>query len=571
PDVVCNLDFAARAGEFVCILGGNGTGKTTTLKLLAGLKKPYRGEVTTNGKVCILQQDPRTLFVKKTVFADLEDALFESQLSKAQALEKITRTLSLCRLNGLEERHPYDLSGGEMQRAALAKLLLTDPEILLLDEPTKGLDAEFKNEFADILRELLDVGVCIVMVSHDVEFCVEYADRCALFFDGAIAAEDEPCRFFSGNNFYTTAANRISRGIIPGAVTVGDVVSALDAKITETKKSIPVVPARVVDIKPEKSKQRMPLWRKIGAAVCGMIAAAVYFYAMKTESFGEMLGQDGVTQLGAKQLCLYGIMILSLIFAAVFLERKKSPQTASQMPDKKSRRLSKRTIAAIVLILLLIPATLYMGLVFLDNKQYYITALAVLVECMLPFFMVFEGRKPKARELVIISVLCALAIAGRAAFFMFPQFKPVLAIVIIAGAAFGGETGFLVGAVTMLVSNIMFSQGPWTPWQMFAAGIIGFLAGVLCKIGLLRQTRVSLCIFGAVCALVIYGGIMNSVSALIWSSESLNLNMILGYYLTGLPMDCIHAAATAVFLWFLTEPMLEKLERVKIKYGLVEK
>ena len=206
----------------------------------------------------------------------------------------------------------------------------------------------------------------------------------------------------------------------------------------------------------------------------------------------------------------------------------------------------------------------------MERSQYYLTAIAVLIECMLPFFMVFEGRKPKARELVIIAVLCALSVAGRAVFFMLPQFKPVLAMTIIAGVAFGGETGFLVGAVTMLVSNILFSQGPWTPWQMFAMGLIGFLAGVLYRKGMLRRTRASLCVFGALSAIIIYGGIMNPSTALIWGGESLNMKMIMSYYLTGFPMDCIHAASTVLFLLFLSEPMLEKLDRIKVKYGLAE-
>lgn len=568
PDVVLNVDFSARAGELVCILGGNGTGKTTTLKLLAGLKKPYRGEVAINGRVCLLPQEPRTLFVGKTVYSDLAYALSDSPLSKEKRREKLAHTFSLCRLNGLEERHPYDLSGGEIQRAALAKLLLLDPEVLLLDEPTKGLDAEFKVELAAILRELLDSGVCVVMVSHDVEFCAEYADRCALFFDGAIAAEGEPREFFSGNSFYTTAANRVSRGMIPNAVTVGDVAAAIGGRLPEIRISAPAAPTKSVEAIPEKAKKEMPLWRKIGAAVCAVVALAAYFFALNTDDFSKMLGQGGVTALGVKQLCVYGTVVLSLILAAFFLggERSKS----AEPPKQTRQRLPKRTVAAVAVVIILIPATLYLGLVFLDNRRYYITALAVLVECMLPFFMVFEGRKPKARELVVISVLCALAIAGRAAFFMLPEFKPVLAVVIISGAALGGETGFLVGAVTMLVSNIMFSQGPWTPWQMFAAGVIGFLAGVLCRKGILRKSRLPLCVFGALSALAIYGSIVNSGSALIAGVDSLDVKVILGYYLTGLPMDCIHAAATAIFLWFLAEPILEKLERVKVKYGLTE-
>ena len=196
-------------------------------------------------------------------------------------------------------------------------------------------------------------------------------------------------------------------------------------------------------------------------------------------------------------------------------------------------------------------------------------ALLVMLACMLPFFMVFEGRKPQARELTIIAVLCALGVAARAAFFMLPQFKPVVALTIISGVAFGGETGFLVGAMTMLASNFLFSQGPWTPFQMFAAGIIGFLAGVLFRKGWLRRSRAALCSYGAIAAIVLYGGLMNPVAALL-SSRELSWQVLMSYYITGFPVDCVHAAATVFFLWVLAEPMLEKLDRIKTKYGLVE-
>ena len=204
------------------------------------------------------------------------------------------------------------------------------------------------------------------------------------------------------------------------------------------------------------------------------------------------------------------------------------------------------------------------------NQHYKATALLVLVECMVPFFLVFESRKPKVRELVTIAVLCAIGVAGRSAFFMLPQFKPVLALVIIAGVAFGGETGFLVGAVTMMVSNVLFSQGPWMPWQMFSMGIIGFLAGILFRKGLLRRSRGSLATFGAFAAVIIYGGIMNPAAALMYNAQSINWEIILAYYVSGLPMDLIHAAATVIFMMIAAEPMLEKLDRIKVKYGLVE-
>lgn len=571
PAVVKNVDFSAHSGEFVCVMGGNGAGKTTLLKLIAGIKKPYRGEVFSNGRVCMLPQEPKILFSKKTVLGELEDAVSELRLSKDEKRTRVSEVIKQCGLHGLEERHPYDLSGGEQQRAALAKLLLLKPDILLMDEPTKGMDAEFKTELADIIRGLLDSGVCVVAVSHDVEFCAEYADRCVLFFDGAAAAEGEPRGFFSDNSFYTTAACRIARGMISDAVTVNDVVSSIGGTLPSYEKRSGQAPEHETVVKgTEKTahKKPLPLWRKLGAAVFGLGAIAVYLYAANTMNYGEMLGADGLTPVGTRQLMIYGAAILCLVMTAVMLGGRKKPERV-YFPEK--RKLSRRTVIAVIVILFLIPLTLYAGVVLLPRKQYYVTATAILLECMLPFFLVFEGRRPKARELAVISVLCALAIAGRAAFFMLPQFKPVLAVVIIAGAAFGGETGFLVGAVTMLVSNMMFSQGPWTPWQMFAAGLIGALAGVLCRMGFLRRTRLSLCVFGAICTVVIYGGIMNPTSALMWTGDTLDWHIILTYYLTGLPMDCVHAAATAIFLWFLAEPMLEVLERVKAKYGLTEK
>jgi energy-coupling factor transport system ATP-binding protein len=205
--------------------------------------------------------------------------------------------------------------------------------------------------------------------------------------------------------------------------------------------------------------------------------------------------------------------------------------------------------------------------VYFAGRSYRWISLLILMEAMLPFFLVFEKRKPQARELVVIAVLCAIGVAGRAFFFMLPQFKPVMALTILAGVALGGETGFVTGAMTMLVSNVLFSQGPWTPWQMFAMGLVGFLAGLLFRTGLLRRSRGALCVFGGACAILLYGGIMNLASALMWSGEW-NWNIIVSCCISGFPMDCIHAAATCLFLWFGAEPMLEKLERVRLKYGL---
>ena len=258
-----------------------------------------------------------------------------------------------------------------------------------------------------------------------------------------------------------------------------------------------------------------------------------------------------------------------LVFSLAVGRRSAPPMGSMLQVAKEQRHLTRRTIAAAVMILLLIPLTLFVGVYYLQDNKYYFIMMMVLLECMLPLFLVFEGRKPQARELVIIAVLCAIGVAGRSAFFMLPQFKPVMALTIVAGVAFGGESGFLVGAMTMLVSNMLLSQGPWTPWQMFCMGIIGFLAGVLFRKGWLRRSRLSLCIFGALAAVLVYGGIINSSWALLYGGD-FSWAVLISYLISGFPFDCVHGAATAIFLWLAAEPMLEKLDRIKVKYGLVE-
>ena len=564
PDVVKGLSLKLHKGEFLALLGGNGTGKTTTLKLLASLQKPYRGELTIAGSVGMLPQNPQALFVKSTVRADLLEILPKSERKS----ERLAQVVSLCKLAELLDRHPYDLSGGEQQRAALAKILLLNPDILLLDEPTKGLDAEFKQVFGQILRALQASDVAILMVSHDIEFCAKYADRCALFFDSNIVTEAEPRTFFSGNSFYTTAANRIARDVLSDAVTPEDVIVACggtvepEAELPEYQR-IPPAPE-----KETRTVKKLPVWRKILAAVSGIASLALIVQAIGVTDLTKLVDAGGLTGLAGDQLKLYGILLLSLLVFALSIGRKADrPDYLVQTPLEK-RKLQKRTVTATLLILLLIPLTLFVGVYYFAGRKYYFISLLILLECMLPFFLIFEGRKPQARALVLSAVLGALNVAGRAAFFMLPEFKPVVAMTILAGVAFGGETGFLVGAMTMLVSNMLFSQGPWTPWQMFAMGIIGWLAGVLYRKGVLRRGRLSLCIFGVIASTIIYGGIMNPASALMWA-HTINWKIILSYYITGLPVDLVRAAATFVFLWLGAEPMLEKLDRVKVKYGLV--
>lgn len=515
-DVLKGLSMQIYEGELLAILGGNGTGKSTMLSLICGENTPYRGTVNVAGHavgnklnqilengIGMLPQNPQTLFSHKTVFEDLVDGVGHDKEKKTRQ-EQVQYISQLCQLDKLLTKHPYDLSGGEQQRLALAKVLLLEPKILILDEPTKGLDAHFKSVFAGILHGLLQEGVTIIMVSHDIEFCAKYAKRCALFFDGKVVSENTTRNFFTGNNFYTTSANRMARQHIIDAMTPEDVISACGGDIT---------PLESVDF------------------------SHVYPKKVKT------------------------------LYPQNVQTREKGKKHEGQVPIHQ-RYLSTRTLLAMIIIFLTIPLTMYIGIYYLGDRKYYFISMLIILQTMLPFVLIFEHRKPLARELIVIAVLCAIGVAGRAAFFMVPQFKPVVAIVIIAGVAFGAESGFLVGAIIAFVSNMFFGQGPWTPWQMFALGIIGFIAGILFQKGVLRKKTIELCIFGGISTFFIYGGIMNPAAVLMFQSHPTKEMFVLAY-LRGIPFDLIHAVATVFFLFVIARPMLEKLERIKEKYGLI--
>ena len=248
PDVVRDLSFTVKKGEFYALVGGNGTGKSTTLSLLSRVRQPYRGKIRLEGRdirsfkdkelycglLGVMPQNPQSIFLKKTVLEDLYSVIggkkdkmsaeYQIHMKKEKAIEGI---VSLTKLEGLLNRHPYDLSGGEQQRLALAKVLLLRPRILLMDEPTKGMDAEYKEEIGKILLKLKEHGMTVFMISHDVEFVAEYADRVGLFFEGSIVTSQNTREFFAGNNFYTTATNRMARQLFPDAITGKDVVTCL--------------------------------------------------------------------------------------------------------------------------------------------------------------------------------------------------------------------------------------------------------------------------------------------------------------------------------------------------------
>ncbi|NLF80419.1 MAG: ATP-binding cassette domain-containing protein, partial [Clostridia bacterium] len=591
-------DFSLQlyAGEIYALMGGNGAGKSTALLLAAGIRKPERGRVEVDGQentaagfggLALLPQNHQTLFVKKSVAEDLAEALEDRGLSGRQKEARISAVCRLLRLQPLLPRHPYDLSGGEQQMVAVAKALLISPRILLLDEPTKGLDNSLKERLAQLLLGLKAAGVAVLIVSHDIEFCARYADRCGLLFDGAIVASAPARDFFAGQHFYTTAANRLARHLLPRAILDSDVVAAcggpgesappacaqedLELLLAPPKADCAGDDADSDDDESRKPpgggglypRSRLSRRRLLG----GMLLLALFIL---TAVLGHEQWSDWRLYLYRAALALE----LALALIAFFPGRAKwshieAAHLQAQQQLYRGGKLGLRSIVGIAIIMLLMPLTIWAGLRIGGDRQYLILSMVLAVEAVIPFVLAFEGRRPQAREIVVIAVLIGLAVASRAALFMLPQFKPVLAIIIIAGISLGGRAGFLVGSMTALISNFFLGQGAWTAWQMFTFGLIGLIAGSLFARGWLPPRRGWLAVFGAVITLVVYGGIMNFNSVLLFAPEP-TWGMIITTYALGLPFDLIHAAGTAFFLWIAALPLLEKLERVKSKYGLLE-
>ena len=594
-DVLRQVSLDIYANEILMINGSNGCGKSTMLSLIANLYSPYSGKlhIAKNLRTGMLPQNPELLFTRRSVRDELIDAKDRQQLAEI---------VRFCRLEELLDRHPYDLSGGEKQRLGLAKVLIADPDILLMDEPTKGLDNGFKMQLADMLRKLQKRGKTIVVVSHDIEFCAVAGDRVALLFDGEVAMVGDVRSYMSDNNFFTTAASRISRNILDGAVTVREVLAAYGADMdvtgvagggNDSNQGIENVSLRIailgtaemseaagisddkladIILNKDRKVENLNIWQIVTIAVTTVIIIFGFWNTMSVSDLSGLVQQMTVTAEGRKYLVLYGVMIAAILGLLVAIRPITQKRNEDIVMDSVGHGFGKRTVVSIVAVLVLIPATIWFGVARLGDKKYFFISLLVLLEAMLPFFVSFEDRKPKVRDIVTLAVMCALAVTGRTAFFMLPNFTPVMAIVIIAGVAFGCEGGFITGAMTMFVSNFIMGQGPWTPWQMFAMGLVGFLAGLFFAGSSVRtrnMTKLGLCIFGALICIVVYGGIMNPASVIMWQ-PNVNFSMIMASYVTGFPFDLAQATATVIALWLVARPFLEKLDRVRIKFGVLK-
>ena len=542
-DIIKACSMALERKKITAILGGNGAGKSTLLHILAGHYKVCRGRMKAiNGSIGMLPQNPQAMFVKKTVREELElsgksrKGKERNPVKDGFGLEEI---IDFCNLDEVLEQHPFDLSGGQMQKLALAKLLLEDYDILLLDEPGKGMDYAFKLEMGKLLKRLTSMGKTILMVSHDVEFCARYADLCGLFFDGQVVSVLETRAFFQQNVFYTTAVARMCKTIFPGAVIMEEVLEAIGVKTKAENHISPSLEESSLAAggRGEKSDNSMEPVKSVAGN------------GKEDESQvknGEPGGEQDSSQV-------------------------KNGESDNERDGRQPGKLvesgrSRNYLISLIIFFVVMPVTIYMGHSVLQQRKYYFIAILLVLEAILSFFLSFEKRKPSLRESMVIVVLSAVTVAGRAAFYMVPHAKPMAALIILSGAGLGGEAGFLVGALAMLVSNIFFGQGPWTPWQMFAMGILGFVSGIVFRqdtpCG--KKKKYGICVLGFASVIILYGGIMNPASVLMYQ-ENVNWEMILSAYAMGLPFDLIHAAFTFLFLWLGAGPILEKIGRIRRK------
>jgi len=230
--------------------------------------------------------------------------------------------------------------------------------------------------------------------------------------------------------------------------------------------------------------------------------------------------------------------------------------------------MKRSTLLSILVIVVLIPLTLWLG-TKLPDRWYYLTSTLIIIETMLPFFFLFETRKPQARELVTIAVMCALATVSRVALAFIPGFKPITGLVMITGIAFGPEAGFLTGAMSAFASNFFYSQGPWTPWQMMGYGIGGFLTGLIFSNPKRSRHPVLLAVYGFLTILLLVGPLLDLCTVFTMLSE-INLEGIILVYVQGFPANLTHAAGCATTMLVFSKPLLEKLDRLKLKYGMLE-
>lgn len=241
------------------------------------------------------------------------------------------------------------------------------------------------------------------------------------------------------------------------------------------------------------------------------------------------------------------------------------------MPDKQieKKKLGRGFWVTLFVIIVLIPVTVGISW-YVGDRKYYIASVLIMIYSLIPFFAGFESRKPQARELVTLAVMCAVAVASRVAFIWAPHFKPIGGIIVITAMAFGPQAGFMTGSLSLIVSDMIHGQGPWTPWQMFSFGLLGFISGLLAKKGILREDRPLVNAIISFCMTVLVVGPILDTCAIFTMAQMINTESVIAVYLAGLPVNVTQGVAVFLCVLLLTKPLMSKLNRIKVKYGMIE-
>ena len=586
-----HVSLYVEDGEFLVLCGKSGCGKSTLLTHLKTPLTPHgkrKGEILFQGvsigemsnreqsqRIGYVLQNPDNQIVTDKVWHELAFGLESLGYSNADIRIRVAEMASYFGIQDWFYKNVSELSGGQKQLLNLASIMAMHPDMLILDEPTSQLDPIAASDFLETVKKInRDLGTTIILTEHRLEEVFPSADRVVVMDEGQILCVGTPPEIgeeLKKRNHEMFLAMPVPMQVYakveseqPCPITVRDGRKWLD--IVCKKKGISPANASSSYRKESDSQKGKSSFAKITEKFTEkkediILACDDLWFRYDKELAGDLSGEGRAGD--------------------VILDNDMFEMDTEIWKKQEKRRLSVRTRVSLFILLVAIPLTIAVGFYVMDvaavgtvfekifgPRKYYFISLVIIIYSLLPFFMVFEGRKPQVRELVVLATMVALATAGRAAFFMIPSFKPIIAIVIISAIAFGGEAGFLVGAMTMVVSNFLFGQGPWTPWQMFAMGFIGFLSGILYRIGLLPTKRLSLCIYGFLVTVFIYGGIMNP-AALFMSVYDFTWEGLLAIYISGIPVDLVHASSTFIFLWIGAKPLLEKLQRIKIKYDLM--
>ncbi len=556
PWVLRGVNLRVARGSVHAIVGGNGCGKSTLLKALAGIIKPQRGRVQNAlaGHQAYLPQNPQALLVCDTVAEELTEWAGRCGYSAADA----ARAGEQLGLAGLEGHHPDDLSGGQQQKLALAKLLLTKPDLLFLDEPTKGLDPAGAAETVRILRRLAESGRTVVMVTHDLDVALAVADEVSMVFDGEIACTEPARAFFAENLVYRPHDASRLFGALAG----------------EDEATAGTSPAGATPV--------------TCTAPCGNRAASILDDEnpddATTRARSATAGTDPAQSVRADAAA--GSSSTAFASSAIGSSPDARPAAGSPTPSSSlphtptSRPRGSHTRAAVEAVALVAVPVVLVAAGLVGFSQTALLSFAVVIAALAVFFASYETGSTRLHEIMPTVVLAALAAAGRIVFAALPSIKPVSAIAIIAGVVLGRRSGFMTGALAALVSNFFFGQGPWTPWQMYAWGLVGYGAGALAQLwrraGGSRTSRdgkahgrfamLGLCAYGFV-ASIAYGWILNAWSILGFLHAHLGFE-VLAVYAASLPFDVAHGISTVVFLLVLYAPWRRKLNRVIRRYRL---